>query len=195
MSDFEWSEEKARSYVEQYGEHVTNRMTVERAALQPSDVVVDVGCGSGAAVRAAAHIVAKAIGVDPTSTMVQIAQEQSASHPHADRVAFYESPARRLPLEANEATVVLSINSITHWDDLKEGLREVLRVLSSGGRFVVSFEDWEGSDWSDPFWTMDNVVAELQAAGFELILSEKLDILQAASDEAQQMIYIEVRKP
>ena len=49
-----WDDQTAEWYVEHYGDHATNRMAVEHAQLQRDDVVVDIGCGSGEAVREAA---------------------------------------------------------------------------------------------------------------------------------------------
>ncbi len=62
-----WDEARAESYVKNYGEHATNRLTVELAQLESNDIVVDIGCGSGEAVRESVLRVTlgRAIGVDP----------------------------------------------------------------------------------------------------------------------------------
>ncbi len=44
-------------------------------ALQPNDRFLDVGCGTGAAVRAAAAVVDRAVGVDLSPEMVRRAKE------------------------------------------------------------------------------------------------------------------------
>lgn len=146
----EWTDETAAWYVEKYGEDPTNRMTVEAAGLTPDDVVVDVGCGGGYAVRLAAERVARgsAIGVDPTPAMIRIANEDSRDHPAAARIRFLEGPAERLPLEPGSANVVLAINSLHHWENPDLGLREVARVLAPGGRFFIGDEETEGGAWS-----------------------------------------------
>jgi ubiquinone/menaquinone biosynthesis C-methylase UbiE len=112
-----WDDETAEQYVAKWGKDPTNRMTVEVAGLRPEDVVVDVGCGSGEAVRVAAeHVVrGRAIGVDPSPAMIRIATEQTRDHACADRIRFVEGPAEKLPLESGSASVVLAINSLHHW--------------------------------------------------------------------------------
>ena len=45
--------------------------------------------------------------------------------------------AEAIPLADGAATVVWSVLSVHHWPDLEGGLREALRVLAPGGRFVV----------------------------------------------------------
>lgn len=134
-----WDDGTAEWYVKRYGEHATNRLAVEAAQLSADDVVVDVGCGSGAAVRAAAALVpeGRVLGVDPVSAMVRIARERTVGHEGAERIAFVEAPAEALPLDDASATVVLAVNSVHHWRDRTKGLSEVARALASGGRFVV----------------------------------------------------------
>jgi len=145
-----WNDETAAEYVAKWGKDPTNRMTVEAAGLQPEDVVVDVGCGGGEAVRVAAeHVVrGRAIGVDPTPAMIRIAREQSRDHPCADRIRFVEGPAEALPLESGEASVVLAINSLHHWEQPEAGLEEVWRVLAPGGRLLIGDEETEDGRWS-----------------------------------------------
>jgi SAM-dependent methyltransferase len=138
-----WDDATAEWYVKHYGDHPTNRMTVELAELAPDDVVVDVGCGSGEAVREAASRVphGRAIGVDPTPAMIRFAEALSASHEGHDRIQYLEGPAENLPLPGASATAVLAINSLHHWQDAEAGLAEVIRVLKPGGRLFVADEE------------------------------------------------------
>ena len=46
--DHGFDDETAEWYVKNYGDHPTNRLTVELAELAPDDVVVDVGAGDAA---------------------------------------------------------------------------------------------------------------------------------------------------
>jgi len=146
----EWNDETAATYVAKWGKDPTNRMTVEAAGLKPDDVVVDVGCGGGEAVRVAAEYVVRghAIGVDPTPAMIRIATEQTRDHACADRIRFLEGPAEKLPLAAQTASVVLAINSLHHWTQPDAGLDEVWRVLAPGGRFLIGDEETETGRWS-----------------------------------------------
>ncbi|NJK31276.1 MAG: class I SAM-dependent methyltransferase [Deltaproteobacteria bacterium] len=79
----EWTAETAEWYAKKYGEYPTNRLTVEHLELAPDAVVLDVGCGTAAALRHAATKVTTGslIGVDPVPRMVEIAKERLASHP------------------------------------------------------------------------------------------------------------------
>ena len=107
-------DEAAEWYVKNYGDHPTNRWTVELARLQPNDVALDIGCGSGTAVReAAARLIGgRAIGVDPSPAMLRIATEQTVGHEGRERIEFLQGYAGHLPLVEASVTVVWAINSI-----------------------------------------------------------------------------------
>ena len=173
-----WDDETAEEYVAKWGKDPTNRMTVEAAGLRPEDVVVDVGCGSGEAVRIAAECVVRgrAIGVDPTPAMIRIAAEHTHDHPCVDRIQFIEGPAEKLPLESGSADVVLAINSLHHWAQPDVGLDEVWRILVPGGRLLIGDEETENGGWghaegglSDPI----KIRRLVESHGFESVCTSR----------------------
>lgn len=135
----EWTAETAEWYAANYGEYATNRLGVDAIDVAPDAFVVDVGCGTGSALRRLAPRVSsgRLIGVDPVPRMLAIARERAAADPNGPRLEFIEAPAERLPLDDGVADVVLAFDSIDHWGDRDAGLREVVRVLRPGGRLVV----------------------------------------------------------
>ncbi len=135
----EWTAETADWYATHYGEYATNRLAVDAIDVARDAVVVDVGCGTGSALRRLAPRVpeGRLVGIDPVPRMLAIARERASADPNGHRIEFAEAPAERLPLEDGVADLVLAFDSIDHWGDRDAGLREVVRVLRSGGRFVV----------------------------------------------------------
>lgn len=134
-----WNAATAEWYAQNYGEYPTNRLAVDRLHLAPDATVVDVGCGTGAALRQAAQQVTKGalIGIDPVARMVEIAREHSAGHAAAERMEFRQGSAEDLPIEDARADYVFAFDSFDHWQDPMQGLSEVRRVLRPGGQFVV----------------------------------------------------------
>ena len=137
-----WDDETAEWYAEEYGDHFSTTLAVELSDLQLTDIVLDIGCGSGNSCRAAASVVTKGgvIGIDPTPAMIRIAREQSEDHPNGDRIQFMGGSAEEIPLDDASVTVAMAVNTLHHWDDIDAGLAEVKRVLRRGGRFILADE-------------------------------------------------------
>lgn len=135
----EWNAETAEWYADKYGEYATNRLGVAELELGSEPVVVDVGCGTGAALRAVVDRAPRAtlIGVDPVPRMIEIARERAVAHASAEKIQFREGSAEALPVDDGIADVVLAFDSFDHWSDKARGLAEVRRVLRQSGRFVV----------------------------------------------------------
>ncbi len=144
---------------------IRDRITIERLEIAPDSRVVDVGCGTGAALRhAAAKVTGGTLrGFDPVPRMVEIARERLAEHPAAGRIEIDVAPAHELPIEGDSADLVLALDSYDHWGEGQaDGLAEVRRVLAAGGRFVIVKDGGvPGSDDS-----RDAFVSEVEAAGF-----------------------------
>jgi len=135
----EWDAKTAEWYASHFGEYATNRVGLDQVAISPDAVVVDVGCGTGAALRhASARVTAgRLVGIDPIPRMIEIARERTADHPAAARIAYRVGSAEDLPVDDDSADLVLAFDSIDHWADRALGLAQVKRILRAGGRFVV----------------------------------------------------------
>jgi ubiquinone/menaquinone biosynthesis C-methylase UbiE len=112
----------------------TARLAVALASVSAADRVVDIGCGPGSAVRAAARCGARVTGVDPAPIMLRLARSRSRDQPG---ITWVQRAAEDVPLPDRSATVVWSLATVHHWRDVTAGLAEVHRVLALGGRFLV----------------------------------------------------------
>lgn len=104
------------------------------APLGAPGVVLDVGCGTGRLLRAAAlrWPDARLIGVDPAEGMVEAARRLTPA------ATFYRSLAETLPLPNASVDLVFSTLSFHHWHDQTAGVREIARVLRPGGHFILA---------------------------------------------------------
>jgi ubiquinone/menaquinone biosynthesis C-methylase UbiE len=102
------------------------------AGIKPESIL-DIGCGTGRLLRKAATRwpTAHLIGIDPAEGMVKEARRLT---PEA---LFHASPAESLPLPDESVDLVLSTVSFHHWQDQLQGVKQVARVLHSGGIFVL----------------------------------------------------------
>lgn len=116
--------------------HVSVLNAATEAGLRPGDVL-DLGCGTGRLLERAAEKWpdARLIGVDLSSQMIAEARRKHAGD---SRFRFEVGDAAALPLEAASVDAVFSTISFHHWGDQLGGVREVARVLRSGGLFVLA---------------------------------------------------------
>ena len=108
------------------------------AELAPAPArVLDVGCGTGTLLRAAALRFpgAELVGVDASAEMVRAA---AAANPLPGRIRFIRARAEELPFSDGLFDLVLSTISFHHWGDQGKGLREVARTLAPGGSFLLA---------------------------------------------------------
>lgn len=174
-----WSEELAQWYSDNHGDHLSNRLTIEQAALRPEDKLLDIGCGSGTAVREAVqHLtVGEAVGLDYSPAMVAIAHNQTEDHPKAEQIRFCEGSATDLPFPQNSFTVITAINSLHHWPDAGVGLKEVARVLQPGGRLLICDEVLSAAEQKNRCTFTEEQIRDLLAAqGFHLVKHQNQQI-------------------
>jgi ubiquinone/menaquinone biosynthesis methyltransferase len=99
------------------------------AALTADDRVLDLACGTGDLLFAAAGRVRSAIGLDVTYRMLQLArQRRRAPLVNADMLA--------LPFVSASFTVVTTGYGLRNVPDLSGAIREIGRVLKPGGRLL-----------------------------------------------------------
>jgi ubiquinone/menaquinone biosynthesis C-methylase UbiE len=102
--------------------------------LRPTDRFVDIGTGTGAAVREAAAIVQRAVGVDVAPAMVVRARELAQGIPNAE---FVEAESGHLPFDDGEFNAALCTTSFHHYPDPLAAAMEMARGLEAGGRLVI----------------------------------------------------------
>lgn len=113
---------------------------VAAAELQPGEMVVDLGSGSGLDVVLAARAVGpegRVIGVDATEEMIALGTRHAAEA-GATNVSLEHAGMEALPLETDSVDVVISNCVINLSVDKPAVFTEIARVLRPGGRLVAS---------------------------------------------------------
>ncbi|MGC9974905.1 MAG: methyltransferase domain-containing protein [Gaiellaceae bacterium] len=115
---------------------VRRNQSLALAALElgPGDRLLDVGCGTGAAVREAAALVSRVVGLDLSPRMIEQARELAAE---LDNTEFAVGDGEHLPFPDGEFTAVLCSTSIHHFPSPRAAVGEMARVLAPGGRIAI----------------------------------------------------------
>jgi SAM-dependent methyltransferase len=145
------------------------RQAVDLASVTDADRVVDIGCGPGNAVRAAAKRGARAVGVDPAPVMLRLARAATGDHSH---ITWSQGGAEELPVATGWATVAWSLKTVHHWKNVTAGLAELRRVLAPSGRLLVverqvdpGAKGLASHGWTRP--QAESFAAHCEAAGFK----------------------------
>ena len=100
-------------------------------ASAPGQTVLDVGCGSGVFLRAAADHGATVCGLDASAALLEIARERV---PEAD---LCQGDLQQLPYVDDSFDAVCGFNSFFFADDMVAALREAGRVAKPGAPVVI----------------------------------------------------------
>lgn len=110
------------------------RRLIDLAVVAPSDRVLDLACGTGDLVFAAAESARASTGLDITHRMLQLARRREAAGGRP--VAFVAGDMLALPFRASSFDVVTTGYGLRNVPDLGVALDEIRRVLTPGGRFL-----------------------------------------------------------
>ena len=105
-------------------------------ALNPGDALLDLGCGTGAAVREAAPAVRRAVGLDLSPAMIEQARTLAAALDNVEfRVGDVSGP---LPFADGEFTAIVCTTAFHHFPRPLDTIAEMSRVLAPHARLVIA---------------------------------------------------------
>lgn len=106
----------APGYDKLHGEEQLSKanLILQNMEVKPSDVLLDVGCGSA---RALSVFGCEKFGIDPSFELLKLA-----------KIPVVQGVAEKLPFSANSFDIVLSLTAVHHFSDVKKSLQEMLRV-------------------------------------------------------------------
>lgn len=125
----------ANTFWSRYG-----RRTVERLGLVPGQHVLDVCCGSGASAIPAAEAVGptgSVVGVDLAENLLALARIK-AKERGLTNIEFRSGDMTQLAFDEGSFDVVVCVFGIFFAPDMEAALRELKRVLRTGGKLAIT---------------------------------------------------------
>jgi ubiquinone/menaquinone biosynthesis C-methylase UbiE len=125
-----------------YGHRPVTRWAMSFIDVQPSDRVLDIGCGSGTAIQLIARIATEGLvaGVDYSEDMVQQALRRNAAAVRLRRVEIRRGNVAALPYHDESFDKVIAVETFYFWPDAVPNLQEVRRVIRPGGLLALAME-------------------------------------------------------
>jgi arsenite methyltransferase len=166
----QWAAAGRGDEMEDHHSDITDQ-TLELMDLQPSDRILDLGCGTGWASRRMARVATagEVVGLDVADEMLRRAEQASSN---LKNVRYVWGSAEKIPAPDNTFTKVLSVESFYYYADQGKALDELRRVLAPGGRLFILINLYKDNHYSLRW------VGELKVPVQALSEAEYLDMLR-----------------
>jgi ubiquinone/menaquinone biosynthesis C-methylase UbiE len=156
-----------------------NRWAVQLLDVQPTDRVIELGCGPGVAIAALASRAVKGlvVGVDHSQVMIRQARRRNGAAIKTGRVRLIHTPVESLTITDGQFDAALAVNTLGMWPEPSARLHEVARLLRPGGRIaLVSQPRCSGATAATSARAANELTDLLTEAGFERLRTEVLDL-------------------
>lgn len=130
---------------------ITNRKpiqaVVEALDLQPTDHVLDIGCGDGSAIALMSHA-KHIIGLDQSDTMIAVSRNRNCAAVRSGRLSLRMGDMMALPFEVGAFDKFAAINILYFCTDVPAFIAGVRRVARPNARLAIyvtaaqSMRDW-----------------------------------------------------
>ncbi|HVV14646.1 class I SAM-dependent methyltransferase [Amycolatopsis sp.] len=153
-----------------------NRWAARLLDIQPTERVLELGCGPGVAIAALATR-GTVVGVDHSAVMIRQAARRNRAAIRAGRVRLIHAPVAGLSIGDGPFDAALAVNTVGMWPDRIARLREIAGLLRPGGRIaLVSQPRCPGATAATSAEAAAELSGMLTEAGFGRLRTEMLDL-------------------
>jgi len=107
--------------------------------LKESDRILDIGCGGGATLHRMSLKIGSGhlTGVDYSPTSVETSKKLNQKEIESGKMDILEASVSKLPFPDHCFDKIITVESFYFWPEPTDNLKEVFRVLKSGGTFLL----------------------------------------------------------
>ena len=160
-------------------EHSSNlRWSIERLDFQPTDIVLDIGCGSGNAVQMVVPMVFKAYGIDRSLLAVEEARRQNQLEIQKGRVEIFQATLDETTFPRESFQLVTAFETVYFWENIEKDFSLIFDLLSPQGKFAIfcGSVSKKGNEDRGPsgfrIWSTQELESCLKNAGFTRVRIE-----------------------
>ena len=172
-----------------YGEEVREAV-LKAVNVRPTDIVLDVGAGTGFLTEAVAKIASKVIALDFSRGM----SDEAIAKMGTGNVEFRIGNVESMPLQDSSVNVIVGNMVLHHCPRPKVALSEMSRVLKLGGRIALSDlqehpHEWLRKEHADLWlgFKRDEVAEMMRQAGLGKVSIEELSPCCSTVEDGQQV--------
>lgn len=119
---------------------------LQHISIEPQFTILDVGCGGGRTIQKLSGIAADGFvcGVDYASGSVATSRTKNSHLIKEGRVEIHQGSVSQLPFATDKFDLATAVETQYYWPDLLNDMKEIRRVLKSGGHLIVIAETYKG---------------------------------------------------
>lgn len=126
--------------------------TIELLDIKPGENVLELGCGSGYAMKLILekNMADKVVGLDLSPAVIRSAAIRNKKALQDEKAKLIQGNVKYLDFQDEHFEKVFSIHTIYFWDELADTITEIFRVLKPSGACIITLcngkneEEWEG---------------------------------------------------
>jgi arsenite methyltransferase len=165
------------------------KIAITKSRMKPTDVVLDIGCGTGSLALRLADSAARVHGLDLSSEMIRIANGKARAQ-EVDNVRFHTGPFDDTfrAFEPGSLDGICAYSILHLVEDRPAALAQIFRLLKPGG-FFISSTVCLGDSWV-PYGPLIGAMRLIGKAPMVQIFDK-----QTLEDEIRESGFVEISQP
>jgi arsenite methyltransferase len=128
-----------------------NSFVKETLAINKTDHILEIGCGTGSLLKLIANELENGIveGIDFSKTMISIAKKKNKKHISKKKAIIRLGNFDELQFEKNSYDIICSVNTIYFWKSPVSTISKASDLLKTNGMMVLGFHSKEEMERMD----------------------------------------------